>query len=94
MAAHNFFEHADSNGSTPTLRLAHTGYRWRLTGENIAYGPTSPEELVSGWLASPGHCENIMEPPFTEMGLAYASGSTRLRPTIYWVQTLAAPRTP
>jgi uncharacterized protein YkwD len=92
MATHNFFEHTGSDGSTPTARLARTGYRWRLTGENIAYGPTSPEEVVSGWLASPGHCENIMEPRFTEMGLAYASGVTRLRP-IYWVQTLATPRT-
>jgi uncharacterized protein YkwD len=91
MAAHNFFEHTGSDGSSPTERLARTGYRWRLTGENIAYGPTSPEEVVRGWLASPGHCENIMEPRFTEMGVAYAVGSTRGNP-VYWDQTFAVPR--
>jgi uncharacterized protein YkwD len=93
MAAHNFFEHTGSDGSSPTVRLARTGYRWRLAGENIAYGPESPEEVVSGWLASPGHCANIMASGFTEMGVAYAFGSKR-RKAVYWVQTFAAPRRP
>jgi len=92
MASHNFFEHEGSDGSSPTQRLARTGYRWRLTGENIAYGPTSADEVVSGWLASPGHCENIMEPRFTEMGIAFAVGWTRGNP-VYWDQTFAVPRT-
>ena len=47
MAIHDFFEHTGSDGSTPTTRLARTGYRWRLIGENIAYGPTSAEEVVA-----------------------------------------------
>jgi uncharacterized protein YkwD len=91
MADHDFFEHEGSDGSSPTERLARTGYRWRLTGENIAYGPTSAEEVVSGWLGSPGHCENIMEPRFTEMGVAFAIGWTRGNP-VYWDQTFAVPR--
>jgi uncharacterized protein YkwD len=93
MATHNFFEHTGSDGSTPTARLARIGYRWLLTGENIAYGPTSAEEVISGWLASPGHCENIMETRFTEMGIGYAFGSTRSKP-MYWAQDFAVPRKP
>jgi hypothetical protein len=46
----------------------------KLVGENIAYGPKSADEVVQGWLDSPGHCENIMDPRFAEMGIAYAAG--------------------
>lgn len=91
MARRRYFDHTARDGSSPTDRLARTGYRWRLTGENLAYGPTSAEEVVQGWLSSPGHCENIMDARFKEMGVAYAtSGEPELR--IYWAQTFANPR--
>ena len=61
-------------------------------GENIAYGPKSAEEVVQGWLSSPGHCENIMDPRFAEMGIAYAPGRASRR-GLYWVQVLADPLT-
>jgi uncharacterized protein YkwD len=91
MARHGYFDHTARDGSAPKQRLARVGYRSRLTGENIAYGPTSAEEVVSGWLASPGHCANLLEPRFEEMGLALATGDAR--GAIYWVQVLAAPAT-
>ncbi len=65
-----------------------TGYRDTLVGENIAYGPTSADEVVAGWLHSPGHCENIMDPRFVEMGLALAPGQGSRR-GLYWDQELA-----
>ncbi len=90
MARNDYFEHTGLDGSVPKERLARLGYSSRLTGENIAYAPESAEEVVSGWLASPGHCANIMEPRFREMGIAVAVG--RKRGAIYWVQDLAEPR--
>jgi uncharacterized protein YkwD len=89
MARNNYFEHIGRDGSTPKERLARLNYRSSLTGENIAFGPESAEEVVSGWLASPGHCANIMEPHYLEMGIAVASG--KKRGAIYWVQDFAAP---
>jgi uncharacterized protein YkwD len=91
MAAHNYFEHEDLSGHTPADRVRAVGYSEKLVGENIAYGPKSAEEVVQGWLDSPGHCENIMDPRFMEMGLAYAPGKMS-KPGLYWVQLLAAPR--
>ncbi len=91
MAEHNYFEHEDRAGRTPADRVRAVGYREKLVGENIAYGPTSAEEVVKGWLDSPGHCENIMDPRFAQMGLAYAPGKVS-RHGLYWVQLLAAPR--
>lgn len=90
MARHDYFDHAGRDGSRPKQRLARLGYRSRLTGENIAYGPESAEEVVAGWLASPGHCANIMEPRIREMGVGFAV--ERSRGAIYWVQTLAWPK--
>jgi uncharacterized protein YkwD len=60
-------------------------------GENIAYGPTTATDAVQGWLDSPGHCKNLMNPRFTEMGVAFAAGHAERR-ALYWVQVLAAPR--
>ena len=91
MARHDYFEHADLAGRTPADRVRAAGYQEKLVGENIAYGPTSADEVVQGWLDSPGHCENIMNPKFAEMGIAYAAGQASKR-GLYWVQLLVAPR--
>ena len=91
MAEHSYFEHQDRAGHSPAERVRAVGYRETLVGENIAYGPKSAEEVVQGWLESPGHCENIMDPRFAEMGIAYAPGQAAKR-GLYWVQLLAAPQ--
>jgi uncharacterized protein YkwD len=90
MARKNYFEHRGNDGSEAKDRVLRAGYRSRLTGENIAFGPESAEEVVAGWLASPGHCANIMDPRFEHIGVALATGRKRGR--IYWVQEFGAQR--
>jgi len=92
MASNDYFEHQDLSGRSPADRVRAVGYAEKLVGENIAYGPETADEVVAGWLASPGHCENIMDPRFGEMGIAYAPGRAGKR-GLFWVQLLAAPRT-
>lgn len=89
MAQRKFFEHRGSDGSQPKDRVLRAGYQPRLTGENIAYGPESAEEVVAGWLASPGHCANIMDSRFRDIGVGLATG--RKRGQIYWVQEFGEP---
>lgn len=91
MARKKFFEHRGSDGSEPKDRVQRAGYRHRLTGENIALGPQSAEEAVAGWLDSPGHCANIMEPRFQDIGIGLATG--RKHGQVYWVQEFGAPWT-
>lgn len=91
MLAHDYFAHQGYDGSTPAQRVTATGYSYLLVGENIASGPQSAAEAVEGWLASPAHCENIMDPRFSETGIAYAANSSGT-PRIYWAQEFAAPR--
>lgn len=91
MARGNYFDHRGRDGSQPKDRVIRAGYRPRLSGENIAFGPETAEEVVAGWLDSPGHCANIMDPRFREIGVGVATGKQRGR--IYWVQTFGAPLT-
>jgi len=89
MARKRFFDHRGADGSQPKDRVIRAGYEPRLTGENIAYGPESAEEVVAGWLASPGHCANIMDARFQDIGVGLTTG--RKRGQIYWVQDFGAP---
>ena len=90
MARKKFFDHEGADGSQPKDRVIRAGYQPRLTGENIALGPESAEEVVAGWLASPGHCANIMDDRFQHIGVGLGVG--RGRGKIYWVQNFGAPR--
>ena len=91
MARHNYFSHGGRDGSNPGQRVERVGYRYRAAGENIAGGQRTPEETVAGWIKSPGHCANLMNPAFTEMGAAYATDA-RSEYGIYWTQAFGAPR--
>lgn len=93
MAQRGSMDHAGSDGSNPGERLTRVGYRWQVSGENLASGYDDVEKVVRGWLDSPAHCENIMEPRFDEMGLAFAIGPETQAP-VYWVQNFAAARKP
>jgi uncharacterized protein YkwD len=90
MIERNYFAHLSPLGITPAQRVAATGYHYRLVGENIASGPETAAEAVEGWLASPEHCENIMDPRFVATGIGFAANQ-RGAPRIEWVQDFAAP---
>jgi uncharacterized protein YkwD len=89
MARKKYFDHRGVDGSQPWDRIRRAGYQPRISGENIAFGPESAEEVVDGWLESPGHCANIMDPRFKHIGVGVATGAKRGR--IYWVQAFGAP---
>lgn len=91
MAKQRQMQHEGSDGSTPAQRVTRLGYRWKTVGENVAAGLGSAEEVVTGWLNSPGHCANIMSPQFTEMGVAFAINK-RDNYAVYWAQSFATPR--
>jgi uncharacterized protein YkwD len=91
MATNNFLSHTGSNGSTLVNRVDATGYVAIAWGENVAGGPTSVDAVMAGWLASAGHCANIMSANFSEIGAACARNDASTY-TRYWTQDFAAPR--
>ena len=84
MAAHGRFDHVGSDGLSTGERVRREGYDWRAVGENIARYQDSVDQVLGDWLASPGHCRQILSPGFQELGAAEADG--------YWTQVFGAPR--
>jgi uncharacterized protein YkwD len=91
MARNNYFSHVGRDSSNPAQRVERAGYRYRATGENIAGGPTRPEDVVAGWIRSPGHCVNLMNPAFGEMGVAFAINPAS-NMGVYWTQAFGTQR--
>lgn len=83
MANGNFFDHRDRDGRMPGDRAELQGYSYQLIGENIAAGQDNVRKVVDGWLASAGHCANLMNPQFKELGAAYAV-DPKSDAGIYW----------
>ncbi len=93
MAINGFFSHTGSDGSSPGVRITREGYDWRTYGENIAVNYPTVSAAMQGWLGSDGHCRNIMNPAFQEIGAAYAEGAYLGTPSApYWTFDLASPR--
>jgi uncharacterized protein YkwD len=85
LASSGCFEH--TCGPVPNFvdRIGQSGYSgWTSLGENIAAGYPTPEAVVGGWMASPGHRENILSPSYSEVGIGIVSGSGQLG--TYWTQ--------
>lgn len=70
-------------------RDATAGYTgWTSLGENIATGYPTPEAVVAGWMASPGHRANILSPSFTEIGIGLAANSGQYG--TFWTEEFGA----
>jgi uncharacterized protein YkwD len=83
MANNNYFDHKDRDDHTPGDRAELAGYSGQEVGENIAAGQDTGRKVLDGWLASPGHCANLMNPQFRELGAAYAV-DPKSGAGIYW----------
>lgn len=89
MANKNYFDHKDRDGYMPGDRAELAGYVARQMGENIAAGQDSARKVVDAWLASPGHCANLMNPQVKELGAGYAT-DPKSDAGIYWTAMMGA----
>jgi uncharacterized protein YkwD len=86
MGVNNFFSHTGSNGSTPWQRITSAGYTpYTAAAENIAAGHATASAVVDAWMASAGHCNNIMNPNLRHLGVGYYYGGTSTYKH-YWTQ--------
>jgi uncharacterized protein YkwD len=95
MALSRYFDHQSSlDSSHPADRVSATDYPWHMVGENIAAGQPTPAVVVDAWLRSPGHCKNIMNPDYTQIGLSFVqrpSSSKEPQARNFWTQVFARP---
>ncbi len=92
MVTNNFFSHTGSTGSTLGSRATAAGYSWSGLGENIAAGQSSVANVVDGWMKSDGHCANLMNAAFKDIGVACIAGGTGNTYRTYWTQDFGTPR--
>ena len=61
MVRRGFFAHESPDGRQVWDRAVAAGYAYRKVAENIAAGQRTAEEVVRGWMDSPGHRANILD---------------------------------
>ncbi|TVU51997.1 MAG: hypothetical protein EA414_19910 [Arthrospira sp. PLM2.Bin9] len=94
MALQDFYSHTGADGSEFTDRILATGFS--ITGasaENIYASPRTPQAAVDGWMKSPGHRENILNPDFTQIGVGHyflENDTGNVNWNHYWTQKFHA----
>ncbi|WP_031516427.1 CAP domain-containing protein [Desulfofalx alkaliphila] len=83
MAGNRYFSHTSPTYGSPFDMMRQFGINYTRAGENIAMGYRTPESVMEGWMNSPGHRANILNPHFTEIGVGFAGNGN------YWVQLFA-----
>lgn len=78
------FEHKRPDGASPLDYVMSLG-GIHTSGENIAYGQKTPEDVMNAWMNSPGHCANILNSDYTMIGV----GCYEENGTLYWTQIFA-----
>lgn len=83
MECEKLFSHTRPDGSSFATALKEQNVSYRRAGENIAWGQRTPQQVVTGWMNSPGHRANIMNPNFTTIGVGFYQNA---KGTNYWCQ--------
>lgn len=74
MLKDDYFAHRARDGRQPWAFMQAAGYRFQMAAENLAKGYDNEPELQQAWMKSRGHRANILNPHFTEIGVADANG--------------------
>ncbi len=76
-------EHTRPNGTSCFTVFDECGIKYRCAGENIAWGQTTPEEVMEDWMNSPEHRANILKGDYGKLGVSYLVTENGWR---YWAQ--------
>jgi hypothetical protein len=68
MVSRNYWSHVTPDGKQPWTFIDNTGYRYGSAGENLAYGFSSADATVRGWMNSAEHRANILDQDYSEVG--------------------------
>ncbi|WP_425436294.1 CAP domain-containing protein [Paenibacillus rigui] len=82
MYTNNYFDHTSPTYGSPFDMMKSFGISYTYAGENIAKGQRNPQEVMTAWMNSAGHRQNILSPNYTKIGVAYFNGE--------WVQEFIA----
>jgi len=73
MAARNYWSHNTPEGNPPWIWVSDQGYAYQKLGQNLAAGFSDEQSTINGWMASPPHRENLLDPAFNDVGFGFAN---------------------
>jgi hypothetical protein len=91
MFGNNYWAHIAPDGTTPWVFIKNAGYRYAVAGENLARDFDTTGAMVNAWMDSPTHRENIVNPKYTEIGIAVVNGTLEGIETTLVVQMFGQP---
>ncbi len=91
MAAKGYFAHNTPDGKNPWDFIDQSGYKYVYAGENLAVNFLDSDEIHRAWMNSPTHRFNIVNPKYTEIGIATSTGIYKGRQAIFVVQMFGTP---
>ena len=91
MFAKNYWAHNSPTGEMPWDFIKQSGYDYEYAGENLARGFTSAQDVVTAWMNSPEHRQNMLSPNYHDAGFAVQEGNlTGEQDTILIVEELGS----
>lgn len=91
MLTKQYFSHVSPDGHRLSYFLTRAGYPYRTAGENLALGFSDADGAMNGWLKSPTHYANLVDPDFKEIGIAVEGGVYHDKPTVFVAQHFGTP---
>ena len=93
MLQKQYFAHTSPEGVTPWYWIGRSGYNYIKSGENLAVHFAQAEDVEAGWIASPGHKKQIMDPDFVDIGVGVVQGTYENLPTYFVAEHFGEPPT-
>jgi len=94
MLEKDYFAHQSPEGIAPWYWFKKVGYNYQIAGENLAIGFLDSKEVVNAWMESYFHKQNIINPKYTETGMAVLRGDFQGSQVVVAVQLFGTPKTP
>ncbi len=101
MVARNYWSHNTPDGDEPWVFINAQGYSYDKAGENLAYGFSTSNATIIGWMNSPSHKANMLDTSFSEVGFGFANsedfintGNETIVVAMYGKPTYVAPPAP
>lgn len=91
MFQENYWAHYSPSGKDPWSFILAAGYKFAYAGENLAKNFHSASDVVQAWMNSPTHRENMVNPHYTDIGMAVATGTLQGEETVLVVQEFGSP---
>ncbi len=90
MFTKDYWAHNSPDGSTPWIFIKGAGYEYAYAGENLARGFSTSSDVITAWMNSQGHRDNMLSPNYKDIGFAIVPGKLTGDETVLVVEMLGS----